>query len=700
MVHGATAHHQDPFHDKQTTYGAIMSSHSLPLLRTTIAIAVSLALNSARADGTGTNSQVFTLGQITVTAKAEDQTSLGTSSLDSEELRDFNKDGLAEALNIIPGVTTTAGSGSRNETLISVRGFDRWQVPLLLDGIRLYLPADNRIDFDRFLTPDLSEIQVSKGYVSVLNGPDGMGGAINLVTRKPVKELEGEVRSSLAVGNNGQLNGHTSYASVGGRQALYYYQLSVEERKTNRWRVSDSFSPTLAENGGDRDHAGKQDQRINMKVGFTPRKEDEYSLNFVKQEGEKHGAGAVTGTSTISTWDWPTWDTWSAYWLSHTKLGSDSYLNTKLYYNKFTNDLVAYTNTTLSQKSWTSYYDDNAQGLSVEAGTSALAAQTLKAAFHVRRDDHTEWQVTETTGFTEPKQETVEDTFSAALEDTWHIRSDFDAVVGLSRDMRKTRKAQEYASNVLFDQPRANSQATNYQGALIYRYRTSGKLHLSISDRTRFPTMFERFSSRFGGALSNPWLKPERARNIEFGVSDMLARSWRGEAAVFYSSVDDAIQSVPIRYNGASYTQSQNVGEATYQGFELGLTGELGSKLEIGGNYSYIDTRLKNPNDATVRLTTTPQHKVFAYAKWSATEKFKLIPSIEYASPRWSSTASGSGYLQTGEYALVGVKLEYQLTPVWSVSLSGRNLLDCDYAVVDGYPQEGRNYLLSTRISF
>ena len=40
-----------------------------------------------------------------------------------------------------------------------------------MDGVRIYLPYDNRLDFNRFLTPDLSEIQVEKGYVSVLNGP-------------------------------------------------------------------------------------------------------------------------------------------------------------------------------------------------------------------------------------------------------------------------------------------------------------------------------------------------------------------------------------------------------------------------------------------------------------------------------------------------------------------------------------------------
>ena len=42
---------------------------------------------------------------------------------------------------------------------------------------RVYLPADNRLDFGRFLTADLSQVQVAKGYVSVLNGPGALGGA-------------------------------------------------------------------------------------------------------------------------------------------------------------------------------------------------------------------------------------------------------------------------------------------------------------------------------------------------------------------------------------------------------------------------------------------------------------------------------------------------------------------------------------------
>ncbi len=656
-----------------------------------------------------TPENVFTLGQITVTGKQPDASSVGTATLDREDIWDFNRDGVLDALNLIPGVAATTGSGNRNEAVISVRGFDRLQVPLLMDGIRLYLPADNRVDFDRLLTPDLSEIQVSKGYVSVLNGPDGMGGAINLVTRKPVKPFESEVRVSGAFASNGQYNGNTLYANLGTRQPQYYLQASAEQRDIRHWRLSNDFQPTPAEDGGNRDHTDKKDWRVNLKAGFTPNATDEYSLNYVNQKGRKHGIGAVTGTSAISAWDWPEWDTSSVYWLSNTKIDEKSYIKTKAYYNTFTNTLVAYTNPTLTLQNFTSYYDDNAKGFSVEVGTDHLPQQTLKGSFHYRRDEHVEWQylraATKTTpaDFTEPKQKVVEDMYSLAIEDTWHVTPAFDLVAGLSRDARHSKQAQDFgsidgnSSSVLFDYPVANSYATNYQGAAIYNYSKSGKVHFFASDRTRFPTIFERYSSRFGGAVSNPGLRPERALNLEVGIADRLSPRLSGEVALFHSRVKDAIQPVSVVYMGANYSQNQNVGTATFKGVELSFAATPFDSLDIGGNYTYIDTKVDNPDDPSVRLTTTPRNKAFLYAKWLPVPEFKIIPNIEYADSRWSSRASGTGYVETGAYTLVNLKVEYKIHRDWDVSFAAQNLLDKNYEVADGYPQEGRNFTLTVR---
>ncbi|MGD9658597.1 MAG: TonB-dependent receptor plug domain-containing protein, partial [Methylocystis sp.] len=121
----------------------------------------------------------------------------GGYTITNRQMETFSRDTLDAAVNLAPGVNSQLVGGTRNEQNIYVRGFDRWQVPLTVDGVRVYLPADNRLDFARFLTADIAEVQIAKGYVSVLDGPGGMGGQINLVTRKPSRELELEGRAKL-----------------------------------------------------------------------------------------------------------------------------------------------------------------------------------------------------------------------------------------------------------------------------------------------------------------------------------------------------------------------------------------------------------------------------------------------------------------------------------------------------------------------
>src|SRR5688572_18405561 len=140
------------------------------------------------ADGT------FRLGEIVyVLGQDPGRPGIGGSEISREQLQTFERTTLDKAVNLVPGVVSNQDSnGRRNEADIFVRGFGRQQVPLMVDGVRIYLPADNRLDFGRFLTADVAAIQIQKGYASVLDGAGGMGGAINLVTLKPTKSLEVE----------------------------------------------------------------------------------------------------------------------------------------------------------------------------------------------------------------------------------------------------------------------------------------------------------------------------------------------------------------------------------------------------------------------------------------------------------------------------------------------------------------------------
>lgn len=692
--------------------------------------------------------EVFTLGEIAVTGKRDTENPLGTATLDREQLWDFSKNGLTDALNLIPGVATTlvSGPGRRNEADISLRGLDRTRVPLTIDGIRLFLPADNRIDFNRFLTTDLSEIQVAKGYVSVINGPDGMGGAINLVTRKPVKNLEGELRYSALLGVDGQHDGDIWYANLGGKQEKFYWQASLQQRIIDGWRLSNEYSsdlPTSAPNyqgNGLRNYSDSNDWRGSLKLGFTPNETDEYSLNYSKQSSEKRRAPPVRGcddaqginqtsclAGTVRLWDWPEWDTSSLYFLSNTQLGAKSYLKTRVYYNTFDNRLDFYTvapngGNRLDTLANSSIYDDNSKGFSIELGTHYLEQQTLKSSIHYRRDEHTELNtnrgnaVSTNNNPPEPKQKTVEDIWSFALEDTWHISPTIDLVGGVSRDLRGSKVAQEFnlpapgQPAALFNLPVKDSNATNYQAAAIWRYQPGGKVHFSVSDRVRFPTIFERFSGRFGTAVSNPGLDPERARNYELGIEDNLAPGLRGTAAIFHNKIKDYIQAVPNAVfvpgpGGGFSNQNQNVGEATIKGLELSLVASVLSTLEIGGNYAWIDTEITPPPGTTTKYPylATPKNKGFLYAKWNPTDKWNIVPSYEVADSRWSPQVGGipgPAYVKTGSYSLLNVKVDYRIVRDWVVSFAANNLLDKNYELSAGYPSQGRNFLLSTRYQF
>ena len=169
---------------------------------------------------------VFTLGEIVyVLGKDPGSPGIGGSEIAREQLQTFERTTLDKAINLVPGVVSMQdANGRRNEADIFVRGFGRQQVPLLVDGVRIYLPADNRLDFGRFLTADIAAIQIQKGYASVIDGPGAMGGTINLVTMKPTKLFE--VEGGVSTGGR-DVEGWNAFAIAGSKQARFYVQGSI-----------------------------------------------------------------------------------------------------------------------------------------------------------------------------------------------------------------------------------------------------------------------------------------------------------------------------------------------------------------------------------------------------------------------------------------------------------------------------------------
>src|SRR5262245_42821551 len=342
--------------------------------------------------------KVFILGRIDNGIAASDGQVVSGSTITEEEMRKFDRASVDEVLDLIPGANSSNTGGSRNERLIFVRGFDRFQTTLSIDGVRVFLPADNRIDFGRFLTADVAEVQVSKGYVSVLNGPGGLGGAINLVTRKPSESLETELIGGITMDGQGQKNSYSVSGLIGTRQDNFYLQASGAETDRDSWRLSGDFSPIVPalEDGGERGNSASHDWRVNLKAGWTPNATDEYALSYMKLSGEKNAPYHVSDTASTRFWTWPYWDIESIYFLSHTQLGDGLQLRSRVYYNKFDNLLSSFDNAAQTTQSlpraFDSYYDDTAYGANVTLEAQLGASNTLTGAVFYRKDEHNERQ--------------------------------------------------------------------------------------------------------------------------------------------------------------------------------------------------------------------------------------------------------------------------------------------------------------------
>jgi iron complex outermembrane receptor protein len=650
----------------------------------------------------------------------------GGATISNRQMETFASYSLDRAVNLAPGVVSETTGGPRNEQNIYIRGFDRWQAPLTIDGVRVFLPADNRLDFARFLTPDIAEVQIAKGYVSVLDGPGGMGGAINLVSRKPTREIESEVRTGLEFGRDGTYEGAKTYGVVGTKQNLYYAQVSGTWRDLRGWMLPESYIPTAIQGAGQRGNSQTNDWSINAKVGLTPNATDEYSLNFIRQNGKKGVPFHITNPiDSQRYWTWPYWRVQNLYWLSNTKIGDASYIKTKAYWNKFDNSIISYDDplllTQVTRKSFNSRYTDYALGAAVEAGTEISGIDTLKMMLDYRFDNHGAWQedygvnykgvkagcVANVACYTQPLVVSQEDTYSVALENTFRPTRDIDLVQGFSYDWRHLRQAQDFNSSASANSPfgvvnyRVNdARGPNFQGAAIWRYSEGDNVHFNVSDRQRFPTLFERFSTRFGGAVSNPRLTPERAINFDLGWSSAFAPNSRVSIDAFYSIVRNLIQSVPAPAYGSNVTQSQNVGDGRFWGIETTIDYTPRDDFSLGGNLTIMRRRVSAPYILNFQPIGVPDVKLFLFAGYRPFEGLTLTPSIEMAGTRWTSTTNGAIYYRTGAYFLVNFRSEYEFNGHLKLSAGVRNLFDTAYTLTDGFPERGRSFYLSAKATF
>ena len=701
-----------------------------------ITSALSVVASSLLAD-------VFSLGQIDVADTTTNTDAMSATVLDAQTMQDQERKTLPEALNLISGVNIQQG-GARNEQMIMMRGFDVKHAPLYIDGIPIAVPYDGYVDYSRFTTFDLSEIDVSKGFASVLLGPNTFAGAINMVSKKPTKEFEGEVGAGVFSGN-----GKDGYVTFGSNQGKFYVMGSISGMSRDSYPVSANFPDNIKYQGtGDRGNAYAVDNKINLKAGYTPNSTDEYAFNYIKQNAEKGVpiyAGIIDGTiikdnttgspgGTVHFWQWNDWNKESYYFLSKTDFGS-WYVKTRAFYDKFDNELDMYTNdsfTTIASNP--TPYHDTTKGISVETGMKLSEKDTLKFAVHYQLDDHEEGGSNSLGTPPSTKYEMQDQIASFGAEYKKSLTDSTTLTLGASYDTEKALKAENtnYSTATFSGSTKTYWTASSGGTEIAYRSATDfalgdassfnplAKVETKIDDtwsvyggvdkKSRIPSIKDRYSYKMGQFIPNTDLKEESAINYEIGTAKKFSNAYV-KASLFAANVSDYIQSqyVPVYYGtSASHTTSQqqlqNVGTMTQRGAELDATYALNDQLSFDGSYTHLD--MKNSNSA-IKITDVPADKLFITNTFTPIDAFSWINSFEYDSSRYASVGTtGTGtntkniYYNTGDVGVWNTKVVYHATKALSLEAGINNLLDRNYYISYGYPEAGREYYGNVRYKF
>lgn len=650
-------------------------------------IAIALLISAPGAVFSAESDDVFSLGTITVNSQAEYKD--GLTIVTPQEMQTKGQTNVGEAIADIPGVTLQVG-GRRAESRANIRGFDSRQITLNLDGIPIYIPYDGNIDLSRFLNGDLSRIEVSKSLGSLLEGPNNMGGSINLVTRRPSQPLEVNADVGLEAGNDGVFK-NAQNLQIGSRlNERFYVNAGVSRVNSSDFPLSESFEPTsnngtIYQDEGNRLQSGSESTTANVKLGFTPNQTDEYALSYYNTQGSKESAPYAGDADVVRYWDWPQWDKESFYFVGHTAVGK-GYVKTRLFYDHFQNALNSYDNdqynTVTKGYAFRSQYDDHSIGGSVEVGVP-LDNHLIKTALHIKNDEHKERDLNKDNASVDQSWRTFQGhTYSLGVEDRISLNEKTDLTFGYRHDIYELTKTDD---NDTANDPQGSQEKDNFQIKASHRL-ADHTLFAGISLKSRFPNMKDLFSYKLGQAIPNVDLQAEQAMHYEVGAEGKLEKL-HYQANVFYSDISDAIESVTVastQCGGTTCLQNQNVGQSTAKGFELGLQYPLGEKVDLGLNYAYLDRTLA---DKTLVATFAPQHSANASLDWYATAKLNVGANWRYQS---ESENNANGSRPVDAFSIWDLRAHYEINKHLSTQFVLKNALDTDYEIAEGDPMPGR----------
>ena len=648
--------------------------------RCAVLVGLAMALCSSAA---AAEEQVAKLDEMVVTATRDEvpieQVGSSITVITAKEIEQQQKQTVAEALRMVPGLDVVRSGGVGQAVSIFMRGADSRHTLVLIDGVELNDPSTTGGEYYfGFLTTDnIERIEVLRGPQSTLYGSHAMGGVINIITKRGNGSPTGFFSAE-----GGSFYTAKESAGISGGTDLVNYSLSLS-------RLDSSGISAAASRDGNSEADGYQNTTVAARLGITPTQNSDIdmSLRYTRTRNEADnggGAGAddpnrvmrnkelqIRTQGTLLLFD----DLWEQ------KLGVSL------------NDLTRSDDNDRDADHPVDFQRSEYQGQTVKfdwqhilrlhkSNTLLVGAETKeeKAKSKSYYEYFNAWTSSVDTS-TNIWNEQSARTNSLYLQDQLNLWDSWFSTAGVRID----------------DHDRFGSKAT-YRFTTAYLFKqTDTRLKGSYGTGFKAPSLYQLFAPpapAMGFLGGNAGLTPEKSNGWDIGLEQEISEiSTTLGATWFRNDFKDL-----IAYQNQTY---ENVARAYTQGLEVTVQVNPMNDLMFSAAYTYTQTKDKETGEALLRR---PKHKLTADVNYRFFGKGNLNLGLIYVGNRNDLTFHPVTYVQQTvtlkDYMVVNLAASYDVTK--NLQLFGRidNLLDREYEEVYGYGTPGIGAYGGVKVSF
>lgn len=643
-----------------------LRSSSTTYLRLSILSALGLfAFNTAMAATTDTTTNnddelpQVELDEIVVTAtRTPTKTSnviAQTRVINSEELQRYQGQTVQDIISRQPGFSSFSNGGMGSTSNFYVRGYDKRQILVLVDGIRYSSVDDGGAALSLLPAEQVERIEVLYGASgSSLYGADAMGGVIQIFTKGSNVE-----KSQFSVTAGAGSHDHYLYGTTAQFKNEQGTSLSLSASR-NQTKGFSAVSPDGY--GYNRDDDGFESN--NYSLNLNQKVNDAVTIGISGLYAE-----SKTDIDSADQYDWQP---------PYEKLESalpDAYVDQK---NGVANAYIQ--------------YKDAEKTAKLTYGYSIADSSTYEYESKIGNPDKydtTQQQVNLTGDYNLP--------VGTAIYGIEHLKQELDSSVYQADDRKVTGGYLGYILskdnidaqiNVRYDDYSDFNSETTYNLGGAYHLTPELRVGANYAKGYRAPSFTQLFGPTSWGG--NPNLKPETSDNYEAFIEyDTLLQSTR--LTGYNNKVEDLITSDNINTAEYPYGKNVNIDKSKIEGLTLTSDWYIDNYLlGLGYDYQKAKDDSGKTNDGNY-LPIRPEHKGLVYVGYQLSD-LDIRTEYQYVDDYYYNATNTT---KVDSYNLVNISGNYQLTPNLSMAARLNNVFNKRYITAPGYNTDGTNFFTS-----